>query len=155
MYDQGRWKLWFDYMRPGTFVSLGYAENRGDFMDPKQWKVLNCGASPQLVDWPNASVVKVGGRYLSFSDAPSYPGEMGGDGRQTTLAESPDGLHWTVRGHIRPEGRESSHVPEAFVTQVRGHTWLYVFYAWKPETVSDATWDFRYKEVRCMRQRVD
>ncbi len=155
MYDDGRWKLWFDYMLPGTFVALGYAENRGDFLDPKQWRVLNCGDNPQLRDWPNASVVKIGGRYLNFSDAPGYPGAMGGDGRQITLAESTDGLAWKVLGHIRPEGRESSHVPEAFVTQVAGHTWLYVFYAWKPETVSDATWDFRYKEVRFLRRRMD
>jgi hypothetical protein len=32
---------------------------------------------------------------------------------------------------------------------------LYVFYAWKPETVSDAKWDFRYKEIRCMWRRLD
>jgi hypothetical protein len=155
MHDDGRWKLWFDYMLPGTFVSLGYAEDAGDFMDPAQWRVLNCGDSPQLRDWPNASVVKVGGRYLSFSDAPGYPADLGGDGRQITLAESPDGTAWTVLGHVRPEGRASSHVPEAFVTEVDGQSWLYVLYAWKPETVGDATWDFRYKEIRCMRKRPD
>ena len=99
--------------------------------------------------------MKIGARYLNFSDAPGYPGEMGGDGRQITMAESSDGLAWKVLGHIRPEGRESSHVPEAFVTKVRGHTMLYVFYAWKPETVSDAKWDFRYKEIRCMWRRLD
>lgn len=154
MWDQGRWRLWFDYMLPGTFVSLGYAENRGSFMDPGQWKVLRSGEEPLLRDWPNATVVKVKGEYLSFSDAPGYPAELGGDGRMITLARSKDGLAWEVLGHVRPEGRASSHVPEALVLQRRGHTWLYVFYAWKPETVSDATWDFRYKEIRVMRRRL-
>lgn len=155
MYDESRWKLWFDYMLPGTFVSLGYAENRGDFLDPKQWHILNCGDHPQLRDWPNASVVKVGGRYLNFSDAPGYPASMGGDGRQITMAESTDGLHWTVLGHIRPEGLASSHVPEAFVLKKAGHTWLYVFYAWKPATGKGAKWDFRYKQIRVMKRRLD
>ena len=154
MFDEGRWKLWFDYMLPGTFVSLGYAENDGDFMDPKAWRVLNEGERPQLRDWPNASVVRVGNRYYNFCDAPGYPGEMGQDGRQITMAESPDGKTWTVLGHIRPEGKASSHVPEAFVRREGHDTWLYVFYAWKPELKPGEKWDYRYKETRYMRRKV-
>lgn len=35
-----------------------------------------------------------------------------------------------------------------------GVEWLYVFYAWKPETVKEKALDFRYKEIRTMRIRV-
>jgi len=154
LWDCGRWRLWFDYYLPGTFVSMGYAECRGRFLEPAHWRVLRCDDRPLLRDWPNASVVKVGRRYLSFSDAPNYPETLGGDGRQITVAESADGLDWRVLGHVRPEGRESSHVPEAVVLRRGRETWLIVFYAWKPETRSRETWDYRYKEIRWMRRRV-
>lgn len=32
--------------------------------------------------------------------------------------------------------------------------WLYVLYAWKPETAKEMAWDYRYKEIRTMRIRV-
>lgn len=32
--------------------------------------------------------------------------------------------------------------------------WLYVLYAWKPETAKEMSWDYRYKEIRTMRIRV-
>lgn len=154
MYDRGRWKIWFDYYHPGTFVSMGYAENTGDFMNPADWKVVRSGKTPLLKDWPNPSVVRVGDRYYAFSDAPYYPAALGGDGRLITMAESHDGISWKVLGHIRPDGMESSHVPEAFVRKDRDGTWLYVFYSWKPETKSDKTWDYRYKQLRFVRRKM-
>ncbi len=155
LFDGGRWRLWFDYFLPGTFLSMGYAENSGDFMDPAQWRVIRAGDEPLLRDWPNPNVIRVGEELYSFSDAPNYPAEMGGDGRQITVARSKDGLAWAVLGHIRPEGRESSHVPEAFLQGEKDGLWLYVFYAWKPETVAGKAWDFRYREVRWVRKAVE
>jgi hypothetical protein len=32
--------------------------------------------------------------------------------------------------------------------------WNGVLYAWKPETVKEKAWDYRYKEIRTMRIRV-
>lgn len=149
--DGGRWRLWFDYFHPGTFVSMGLAECAGDFLDPSAWRVLRAGDRPLLRDWPNPCVVRAGGRYLAFSDAPYYPPEMGGDGRQLTLAESADGIRWTVLGHVRPEGLASSHVPEALVVRERRADWLYLFYSWKPARLPGHVWDYRYKAIRWMR----
>jgi hypothetical protein len=152
LWDKGRWRLWFDYFVPGTFVSMGYAENEGDFLDPSSWQVVRAGDRPLIRDWPNPSVVRVGDRYMAFSDAPGYPAEWGGDSRQTTVAESPDGIEWTVTGHLRPWGRESCHVPEAFVdAAAEGGPWLYLFVAWKPDV---QPWDYRYKEVRVLRKHI-
>ncbi len=153
--DNDRWKLWFDYFHPGTFVSLGYAENTGDFLNPSHWTVLRADDKPLLKDWPNPSIVRINDTYYAFSDAPNYPPEMGGDGRQLTMATSPDGISWTVQGHIRPHGKASSHVPEALLLESDESTFLYLFYSWKPERISDAPWDFRYKEIRYMRKPVD
>lgn len=149
LFDEGRWRLWFDYFVPGTFVSMGYAENHGAFLDPGGWQVLRAGKRPLLRDWPNPSVVRLGDRYYAFSDAPGYPAEWGGDTRQITMAVSGDGLRWTVLGHLRPDpGAVGTHVPEAFVLAGEGGAWLYVFYAWKPDR---QPWDFRYKSIRYAR----
>jgi hypothetical protein len=154
LYDRGHWRLWFDYFHPGTFVSMGCAENAGDFLRPQDWRVVRADREPLLRDWPNPSVVKAGDRYYVFSDAPNYPADMGGDGRQITMAESRDGMSWHVLGHIRPEGMDSSHVPEALVLKDRTGTWLYLFYSWKPATKAGAAWDYRYKAIRYMRRRL-
>ena len=149
LWDGGRWRLWFDYFLPGTFVSMGLAECDGEFLDPSAWRVLSAGEEPLLEDWPNTSVVRLGGRYLAFADPPYYPEEWGGDTRQLTVAESGDGLAWRVRGHLRPQGTDSTHVPEAAVLTVEGKRWLYLLYAWKPP--SDP-WDYRYKAIRALRR---
>ena len=41
LHEDGRFVLWFDYWAPPPAgVSMGCAENRGDFLDPSQWKIL-------------------------------------------------------------------------------------------------------------------
>jgi hypothetical protein len=154
MWDNGRWKIWFDYYHPGTFLSLGYAENGKDFMDPAAWEVQRADKQPLLKDYPNPCVIKVGEKYYAFSDAPNYPEPLGGDGRLITMAESGNGVDWSYSGYIRPEGMASSHVPQALLLKEDGVEWLYVFYAWKPQTVKEKPLDFRYKEIRAMRIRV-
>ena len=154
MFDQGRWRLWFDYFHPGTFVSLGYAENDGDFTNPEDWKVVRAGKNPLLKDWPNPEVVKAGNMYYAFCDAPYYPDSLGGDTRQLTMARSKDGLDWEILGHIRPEGLASSHVPQALVLPEDGKTMLYLFYAWKPPRQEGKPWDFRYKKIRYIKREL-
>jgi len=151
LYDAGRWRLWFDYFLPGTFVCMGYGENTGDFLNPEDWHILRAGERPLLRDWPNASLVRAGEWYYSFSDAPYYPADLGGEGRLLTMARSRDGLGWEVLGHLRPEPDACSHVPEALVIDVADGRWLYVFYSHKPVT---DPWDFRYTEIRMMRHRL-
>ncbi len=152
MWDQGHWRLWFDYFLPGTFVSLGYAENGGDFLEPAAWQIKRAGTEPLLRDFPNPSVVRAGEKYYAFSDAPNFPPEYGGDGRLLTMAISDDGLDWRVLGHLAPEGVESAHVPEAFVKRDAEGLWLYVFYSWKPQV---EPWDYRYKKIRAIRKLLE
>lgn len=147
MRDEGRWRLWFDYFLPGTFVSMGYAENEGELLDASAWRVVRADDTPLLRDWPNPCVVRAGGWLYSISDAPYYPPEIGGEGRMLTLARSRDGLEWQVLGHLKPEPGACSHVPEALVMD----GWLYIFYSYKPIV---QPWDYRYKEIRMMRHRL-
>jgi len=147
MYDSGRWRLWFDYYLPGTFLSLGVMENTAEFLRPEAWRLLRADQAPLLRNWPNACVVRAGKWLYSFSDAPYYPPEVGGEGRMLTMARSGDGLDWEVLGYLRPEPEACSHVPEALVLD----GWLYVFYAYKPIV---QPWDYRYKEIRMMRHRL-
>lgn len=154
MFDEGKWKVWFDYFLPGTFVSMGYAECSGDFINQDSWKVLRAGTKPLLKDWPNPDVIKVGKIYYSFCDSPYYPDSLGGDTRQIIMAQSRDGLNWQVLGHIRPEGMASSHVPEAFVQKEGSDTWIYLFYSWKPAYVEGTKRDFNYKQIRFIRHKL-
>jgi len=145
--EGNRWRLWFDYYLPGTFVSMGYAECDGDFLRAEDWRIEAFDEAPLLRDWPNACVVRAGEWLYSVSDAPNYPPEIGGEGRMLTLARSRDGRSWEVLGHLRPEPGACSHVPEALVLD----GWLYVLYSWKPIVTP---WDYRYKEIRAMRHRL-
>lgn len=151
MWFNRRWRCWFDYYLEGTFLSMGYAECAGDFMNPDDWSVIRANEQPLLRDWPNPCVTRVDNGFLCFSDAPWFPPQYGGDGRLTTVAGSPDGLDWTVLGHLRPEGMGVSHVPQTTHVNRDGRHWLYLFYAWKPELPPGSPWDYRYKEVRYMR----
>ena len=68
MWDQGKWRLWFDYWHPTKGICMGYAENHGQFDSSVGFKVLRAGLDPVIVEWPNPEVFKVGNRYHSFAD---------------------------------------------------------------------------------------
>lgn len=151
LFDDGKWRMWFDYYLAGTFLSMGYAENTGDFMSPDQWAIIRAGSDPLLTDWPNPNVIKAGASYVSFADPPGFADRMPAN-RQIAMAESPDGIHWQTCGYIRPEpGYEGTHVPEAFYYEDGTDKWLYVFYSWQPDTVP---YDPAYKSIRYMRKRL-
>jgi hypothetical protein len=154
MRDGGRWRLWFDYWCQGNGVAMGYAENHGDFMDPRQWKVLRAGKNPSLAQWPNPNVIKVGRRYYSYADPPGYPG--GGAhpwmSRQVFEAASKDGLEWEVLGYVRPDpDTPACHVPEGLVLRKDGDLWVYVFYSCQ---VGGDPYNWRYDRIRFMRRQV-
>ncbi len=118
MWDQGKWRLWFDYWWPATGVSMGYAENTGDFAAPGGFRLVRAGGNPLLPNWPNPEVVKVGNRFYSFADPCGYPGKRKSPifwtSRQLCEAVSDDGLHWTVIGFIPPDPDvPACHVPRA------------------------------------------
>jgi len=129
--EEGKWKIWFDYYLPGTFLSMGYAVNNGDFKNPEDWQVIHAGQNPQLKNWPNPEVVKINGYYYAFSDAPGFGAVLGAQNdRQIVMAVSVNGWDWTVVGRVLPEDKMyGTHLPQTFVEKVDGELYLYVFYS--------------------------
>ena len=130
MYDESKWKLWFDYYLPGTFLSMGYAENEGDFLDSDGYKIINNEQNPQIRDWPNPTVAKVNSTYYTFADPPGYSEKMGPH-RMITAASSQNGIDWKIEGRLMPEPDYGTHVPEAYTEETEDGTWLYIFYSWQ------------------------
>jgi len=148
MFDEGKWKCWFDYWHPTLGVSMAYAEcPDGSFMNPAAWQVMQAGETPILSNWVNPDVVKMGARYYSYADPPIYYGQ-GWLGRHVVEAVSNDGLNWVATGHIPPEADvPTTHVPEAFILSVDGCERIVLFYSCQ---AGDPSLDFRYKRIRYM-----
>lgn len=152
MREGGVWKLWFDYWAGRhDGVSLGYAENRGDFLDPAAWRILRGAEHPCLPNFPNPDIVRVRDLYFAYADPAGYePHEW--TGRKIAEAASLDGIEWTILGYVEPDdGVPATHVPQAFVTVERGRTWIYVFYACQR---GGEPYDYRYESIRWMRREV-
>ena len=170
-WEDGRWRLWFDYWLPRSpgggwdslvagHVPLGHAENRGEFGDEGAFRVTHDLHEPLLLDWPNPEVVKIGDRYHSFSDPPGYPAPEGAPlwmARQLREAVSADGISWTTRGFIPPDpDADACHVPQALVTDVDGRRWLYLFYATQVGyRRNDGCYHYQYDRIRAMRRSLD
>jgi hypothetical protein len=150
-HENGMWRLWFDYLCPLPSASnpdaakdgdrfqlgMGYAENRGDFLQPGSFVLQHDLRQPLLDNWPNPEVIKVGHRYHCFADPSGYPvpADWPPDGkgwasRQIREAVSDDGVHWTKLGFIAPDpDTPACQVPQALVTHIDGRAWLYLFNA--------------------------
>jgi predicted GH43/DUF377 family glycosyl hydrolase len=159
--DGNRWRLWFDYWLPGKGVCMGYSENSGEFGAKDGFKFKHVLKKPLITGWPNPDIVKVGDTYHSFSDAPGYPvkkGESGWKGRQLREAISKDGMSWKLLAFIHPDDdTDANHVPQAFVTTVKGKKWLYLFYATQIGYAGKGggSYNFRYDRIRAMRRPVE
>lgn len=129
--QEAQWKLWFDYYLPGTFLSMGYAVNTGDFRNPKDWKLIHAEDHPQLRNWPNPDVIQVGGRYYSCSDPTGFGTALGPQNdRQIVIAYSENGWDWTVLGRMQPEERQyGTHSPQFALLEEDGIPYLYLFYS--------------------------
>jgi len=147
LFDEGRWRLWFDYWT-GTDVAMGYAEAAEEEFRGGGFSVVRAGDEPLLHEWPNPSVVKVAGRYYCFADPAGYG--MGWWGRQLAEAESDDGIEWRILGWVPPDAdTPACHVPSATVVRDGEATWLVIFYSCQ---VGGEPYDFRYNRIRYMRR---
>ena len=153
MWEDGRWRLWFDYVVPGKGLGMGHAVNTGEFAAPGGFGITHPLDQPLLDNWPNPEVVKVGAWYYGFADPAILPGATGWAARQVAEARSPDGLHWEVLGYVRPEAdTPACQIPQACVLTVDGKQWLYVFYACQ---IGGEPYNWRYDRIRCMRRPVE
>lgn len=119
MYEEGRFKLWFDYWAgdKNGGISMGYAELVGKahplVFQYGQWKIRQGENRPAIPNWPNPVVVKVKDLYYSYADPVGF-GE-GWPGRKIAEAISTDGKNWTLTGHLEPDSDcAATHVPEVF-----------------------------------------
>jgi len=150
MFDDGCWRLWFDYWT-GTDVAMGYAEGDEEAFLRGGFRVVRAGADPLLHEWPNPAVVKVNSTYYAFADPSGYG--IGWPGRQLAEAESDDGIRWRILGYLPPDpDTPACHVPAPFVDRRNGADWLVVFYACQ---VGGDPYDYRYDRIRYMRRPVE
>lgn len=146
IYEDGKWKAWFDYYRPGAYGSpMGYAENSGNFLDPDDWEIVQVDGNMALENWTNPNVVSSGGQYYSFADPPFREKYT----RYVTMATSTDGLDWQVEGYMRDPDGLKAQVPEAYVhLDEDGDTWLYVFYSSGSNDIQE------YTSIRFMKKKI-
>lgn len=153
--EAGEWRLWFDYWLPGKGTCMGYAENRGDFLEEGGFKIRHDLRKPLIEAWPNPEVVRFGEVYHCFADPSGYPikpGESGWKSRQLREAVSPDGFSWKKLDFISPDqDTDACHVPQALATTVDGQERLYLFYATQiGYKKNDGQYHYQYDRIRAM-----
>lgn len=156
-WEDGKWKLWFDYWNHPNGVCMGYAENRGEFGAPGGFKVQHdLREAPLIINWPNPDVVRIDGRYHAFADPVGYPptsthneSARSWSSRALCEAVSDDGMHWRIVGYITPDAdTPACHVPQTLLTEVDGERRLYLFYS--TQRGGEPVYDFRYNRIRAM-----
>jgi len=154
-WEDGRWRMWFDYVLPGRRQCVGCAENPGDFLTGEFTFVRDL-KRPILEDWPNPEMVRIGGVYHSFSDPPGYPGRTGWASRQLREAVSADGVHWQKLDYIPPDpDTDACQVPQTLVTEIDGRRWLVLFYSCQVGTSrNDGKYHFEFDRIRAMRREM-
>ncbi len=156
-WQDDRWRMWFDYI-PAEIgsVSMGCAENTGEFGAPGAFKPVHPLEKPLIIGWVNPDVARHAGKYHAFGDPGGYPGRTGWESRAICEAVSDDGLNWRIVGFIAPDpDAAASHVPQALVAHHDGVPWLHVFYATqRGGTETFGVYDFRYDRIRCVRRKL-
>lgn len=156
-WEDGRWRLWFDYWLPGQGVCMGYSESSGDFAPSGGFRIRHDLKQPLLADWPNPEIIKIGRTYHAFADPSGYPIKPGASpwmSRQLREAISEDGLRWTRLAFIPPDpDADACHVPQALLTTIDGQPWLYLFYATQiGYGRKDGQYHYEYDRIRAMRR---
>ncbi len=161
LYENGTFKIWFDYWTTAWGTSMGYAEfasqtpNRDSFLNGI-FTPIRAGNNPQITDWTNPDVIRVGNTYYSFAVAvephltprgshTSDPNGAMWQGQYIVEATSPDGINWNVVGYIDSDSDcGATSLPRAYVV---GNT-MYLTYAC--QRGGTPQYDFRFKEIRRM-----
>ncbi|TSC86911.1 MAG: hypothetical protein G01um10148_16 [Parcubacteria group bacterium Gr01-1014_8] len=156
MYENGKFRMWFDYWNTTGGLVMGYAEL--PLASPTQSAFLagtftgvNVGDNPQMYAFPNPDVIKVNSTYYAYGDPPQQYDQATQDpwqARKITEATSPDGIHWTTQGYVDAEsGCAANHVPEAYYYDGT----IYVTTGCQK---GGTPYDFQYKEIRRMSKQL-
>ena len=161
LYENGTFKMWFDYWTTAWGTSMGYAEfvsqtpSRNSFLNGT-FTPIRAGNNPVITDWTNPDVIRVGNTYYSFAVAvephltprgshTSDPNGAMWQGQYIVEATSPDGINWNVVGYIDSDSDcGATSLPRAYVV---GNT-MYLTYAC--QRGGTPQYDFRFKEIRRM-----
>lgn len=167
LYEDGVWKMWFDYITPSGLMSVGYAENRGDFMKHDDWVMVRCGSDALMPHMANPDVIKVGDTYFMYGDpdvtqyGATDPSLDYGDSwvkRQLMEFQSQDGINWTATGFIVPDSDTwADQIPTLYYEE--GHLFLFyatqIGYGEKENNQGTGSYNFRYDNIRYMRRCID
>ena len=162
MWDEGKWRLWFDYWHPTKGVCMAYAENTSGFRAQGAFRIMSDLSRPCIPNWPNPEVIRIGERYHAFADPCGYPPKLndpdaGWTSRALCEAVSDDGVNWRMVGFIAPDPDAAAcHVPQTLVTEVDSVPYLHIFYATQRGGLNrDGVFDYRYDRIKMMRRRLN
>lgn len=156
MYENGKFRMWFDYWTTAGGLVMGYAELPMANPTPSAFLSstftgINVGDYPQINAFPNPDVIKAEGLYYAYADPPQQYDAAHEDpwqARKVTEATSPDGINWTVKGYVDAEpGCAANHVPEAFYENGT----IYINTGCQKGGVP---YDYMYKDIRRMSKQI-
>ncbi len=160
MYEDNRWKIWYDFEAgPTNRVSIGYAENQGDFLSPDDWHRKTGDDTPLISHWVDFDVVRIGSIYYAYGDPflatcgihdPQLVDyDANWSRRQIVEAQSYDGIHWVTTGYFRPDRDcPANQIPQVFLDHDRQRVCL--FYATQRGIRPDGSYDWRWSGFRYM-----
>lgn len=119
MYENSKFRLWFDYNGGENGLSMGYAELPGpasiENFRNSTFSIIQGYSQPAIAQWPNPSVIRVDDLYIATGDPVSYWLQGTWVQRQVSFAISKDGLKWKVIGQLAPDTDcMTNMVPELF-----------------------------------------
>lgn len=166
MYDDGKWKIWFDYWagyNSGNGTSIGYAENEGDFMNPEDWVVITGDTTPVKSQFVDIDVVKIGDIYYAYGDPflyaqGIYDSSIANEDpswslRQIVEMQSYDGINWTVTGYFRPDpGYPTNQIPQVFLDHKTGN--VCIFYA-NQQGMEGGVYNWHWKTINYMYRSIE
>jgi len=166
MYDDGKWKIWFDYWagyNSGNGTSIGYAENVGDFLTSTDWNKITTDTKPLLTQCVDFDVVKISNVYFGYADPfigsfkindPEIKNESPEwSMRQIVEFQSYDGLKWTATGYFRPDtGYPANQIPQVFLDHINNR--ICVFYSTQRGKREGGGYDWRWDNLRYMYKKI-
>ncbi|CAL1517739.1 hypothetical protein MMC2321_01475 [Chitinophaga sp. MM2321] len=158
--EDGKWRMWFDHEAGSkNKISIGYAENAGDFLNSRSWKRISGDTTPVLTQFVDVDVVKIGSIYYAYGDPfvewhhvkdkAITDSDNGWSGRQIVEAQSYDGINWKITGYFKPDpGYPANQIPQVFLDHENKR--VCIFYATQRGKRQSKEYDWKWDNFRYM-----